>query len=379
MIKFSPFHNFSNNPFKRVLSAITHRKEEVNKPENNFEVSPAPLSEHNSFFTSERLSNSNLKPLDKDTLEIGPTEKDIRKRAKEAGLEDDDISPLIDNLKYLYKNDREKFSCIYNSDTLIKLFNLPFKKAALEKYSTQQIKLVESQRVLSKKDGLIIKQYVASSDYFDTEGDNGKRLHRILSRFQTAEDTVVYRGDKGSGMFDEVSLKTPLLIEKIKKANEENKNRTSFVIFSGFHTSYTEFNNLEYYDESQNVYTYIKNKKELSLADAMLMMPFLDKEARERVLDELRGARVVDKRFKSTTLKEGYAKEWIDERPEIASIFSEITLKKGMEGVYVPRTNWMGGQCEFILNNNPKEIVVKEASYDEKENRFYIKTRMRML
>jgi len=359
-------------------------------------LGPSPGSDTRNTppLAAENLSVSKLSPLDKDTLEIGaqnahtqeakfieapPTEEDVKKRAQEAGLEDEDTTPLFDNLKYLYKKDREKFSCIYNSNTLITLFNLPFKKSALDRYSTSQIKLLESRAVLDEKDKETLKYYVASSDYFNVDGDTGIKLRQILSRFKTPEDTIVYRGDKGSGMFDKVGLKTPGLEEKIKQANEENLQKTSSVKFGGFGTTFSGFEEIDYLNDTQNIYTHIKEKDTLSLADAMLMMPYLDKGTRKLVLDELKGVKVVDDRFKSTTLKDDFAQYWIEERPEVASIFSEITLEKGMEGVYVFGKNWMGGQCEFILNNNPKETVVEEAYYNEKENRFYLKTRMRML
>ena len=133
----------------------------------------------------------------------------------------------------------------------------------------------------------------------------------------------------------------------------------------------------------KNIYDYIKSKDELSLADAMLMMKYVDKTTQKEILELIKKAQIKpDGRFKSTTFSRDFARSWIGTCSNYAAkdqpkILAKLNLEEGCEGYFVQGSNCGAitggnGQCEFILNNKATHMTVKDVTFDPEKNIFNI-------
>lgn len=112
-------------------------------------------------------------------------------------------------------------------------------------------------------------------------------------------------------------------------------------------------------------------KKDLTLADAMLVCKYADNNFIKKVLNAINSAQIQDDRFKSYTLSEKFAKHWAKDKDfcddeNMLSMVTRANIKKGNQVGYSSKS----GQFEFILNNNNKKITFANAQYDKANNAF---------
>ncbi len=223
--------------------------------------------------------------------------------------------------------------------------------------------------------------YIDSSDAFRKNSENTNELHKLLAEHKIKSDILVKRAERETGMFSGIRLDDKALCAKIKLANLVSQTKTRKATFSGYTGSYLESAR----KSDLTIYRYIKDKKDLSLADAMLMMPYLDEKTRQTVLDKITGSVIYDDRFKSTTFSDSFPMKWLSGcscQNDQAKIISSITVQKGTEGRYInipldKEAIMPSSQCELLLNNTRKEIVITGATYDPVENIFYISSNLK--
>ncbi len=226
----------------------------------------------------------------------------------------------------------------------------------------------------------LIQDYISDSDNFIKYPEKVQKLNEFLAQNKTEGIMIVQRAERETGMFNDIPIKDKALCIKIKLTNVARQFQTRKATFSGFEKSYISAN----FEGDLTIYEYIKNKENLSLADAMLMMPYLDKKLQSQILELIKGAKVSDNRFKSTTLSTKFPYMWLSSicnpNPQ-AKIINTITLPKGVEGRYIEKLDSCSsgnGQCEFLINNINKEITVTDVYYDSERNIFHIKSDLKV-
>ncbi len=227
----------------------------------------------------------------------------------------------------------------------------------------------------------LIRDYISNSDSFIKNPEKVQKLNKCLAENKTEGIMIVQRAERETGMFNEIPIEDKTLTTKIKLTNFIHQLETRKATFSGFEKSYTSAN----LKGKLTIYEYIKNKENLSLADAMLMMPYLDKNMQSKILELIKGAKVSDDRFKSTTFSNEFPYEWLSSssnpNPQ-AKIINTITLPKGIEGRYIEELDNItigNRQCEFLINNINKEITVTDVAYDAEKNIFHIKSNLKVI
>ena len=123
-----------------------------------------------------------------------------------------------------------------------------------------------------------------------------------------------------------------------------------------------------------NVYDYLKKKKKLSLADAMLIMKYLDIPTRNKILECISTVTLNDARFKSTSIAKEIAENWAFSRNmDITTILQTIDVPTGTTGRYSNSR-----EREFTINSGRKKFKFSNARYDEAKNCIYIDTKMQI-
>jgi len=218
-------------------------------------------------------------------------------------------------------------------------------------------------------------QFVEDSDVFYHKGDKIDELSKLLSTNKTTGRIIAHRGERHVGQFADIPV-GEFMTKKIKLANFINRFGTKKADFTGFDKQYS-------LRTQGNIYDYIKSKDELSLADAMLMMKYVDKTTQKEILELIKKAQIKpDGRFKSTTFSRDFARSWIGTCSNYAAkdqpkILAKLNLEEGCEGYFVQGFNCGAitggnGQCEFILNNKATHMTVKDVTFDPEKNIFNI-------
>ncbi|MGM9993283.1 MAG: hypothetical protein ACI37R_00975 [Candidatus Avigastranaerophilus sp.] len=207
-----------------------------------------------------------------------------------------------------------------------------------------------------------LKMYVMDSDFFRYDNE----LSEYISQFRTDGDITVFRGERDTGMFENVSLKDSKLSMRIREINEANKTVTSKEKITPNSFTYRK-NKLD----TISLYDYINSKSELNLSDAMLMAKYADDDFVNDVLSKIKMCTIKDCRFKSVSFSESFADYWknVLNDKNTATVKEKLTIKKGTEGVFC---SGAATQSEFILNNKPKLFEYQSAVYDRKTDTFVL-------
>lgn len=326
-----------------------------------------------------RFTNERLNVLEKlDISEYKNIEKkceEIEKRCTQLKIcnKNQMLKFLID-LSYF---DENAYNYMLHSDYLMKNF-LKYPQLFCETYSCiKDMNIYTLKEIAKGLNSRLISDYVKCSDIFQKDSHKVEKLQKLLSAHKTEGDIIVKRGERTVGMFDKIELKDKLLTTEIKITNLFKRNKTKNDKFTGFKKSYL----VSEFDGNMNIYEHIKNKKKLSLADAMLIMPYLSSRAKTKILKLINGQtiRETDGKFKSTTFSDIFPFDWTahcwgDGTPK-SCIIHKIKIKKGTEGMYIGDTN---GQFEFVINNKGKNIKVTDVKYDENSNIFFIESILTM-
>ena len=91
----------------------------------------------------------------------------------------------------------------------------------------------------------------------------------------------------------------------------------------------------------------------------------------EMLLSQIKGTKIIDTRFKSTSFSEQFVDYWQKavNNKEAITRKEKLTVKKGTEGVYDSSGTF---QAEFIINNKPKLFTYTNAIYYENTNSFIL-------
>lgn len=288
----------------------------------------------------------------------------------------DKVNPhALKNFVDLYYYDPKTFEYCLNSEPIKTVFMTDFHSYNCIK----DLNIAAAKEIEKGSADPIIMDFVVNSDNFYKDSNKINELSERLSQNKTTGDITVYRGERHVGMFSEIPINNSFLTKKIKLSNFINQLSTRNEEIGDFNKEYLAPK------EHNTLYKYIKNKKELTLSDAMLMMKYMDKHSQNEILELIKKAKVEDDgRFKSTTLSPYFAEHWIGscyntERESEAKIVSKINLKENCEGVYVQGENSTNGQCEFIVNNKPKITTIKNVTYDKEKNIFNLEYDLEMI
>lgn len=288
----------------------------------------------------------------------------------------DKVNPhALKNFVDLYYYNQKVFEYCINSEPIKNVFMDDFRSNACIK----DLNIAAAKEIEKGAADPIIMDFVINSDDFYKDSKKINELSARLSQNKTTGDITVYRGDRHVGMFSEIPINNSFLTKKIKLSNFINQLSTRNEKIGEFNKEYNS------HTGQISLYNYIKNKKELSLSDAMLMMKYMDKHSQNEILELIKNAKVEDDgRFKSTTLSPKFAEQWIgscynNERKNEAKIMSKINIKENCEGVYVQGEDSTNGQCEFIVNNKPKITTIKNITYDKEKNTFNLEYDLEMI
>ncbi|MBE7706409.1 MAG: hypothetical protein E7Z91_04110 [Cyanobacteria bacterium SIG30] len=244
----------------------------------------------------------------------------------------------------------------YTKDLCKYICQLPPSIAQNISYNTA----IEIDKELQKGDKYY--DYTSNSDSYKSGSQKAKELNELLSQNLCQGDFSVYRGEKSSWMFDNIPIDAKMAKKVRTLAFISPKSRKDLVY---------QNNNCYSNTPDENIYDYIKNKKDLTLADAMLVCKYANSGFIEKVLDKINSAEIIDNNFKSFTLSENFAKDWARKKnfcddKNMLSMVSKTTIKKGNQIGYSSKS----GQFEFILNNNDKKMTFSNAKYDKETNTF---------
>lgn len=203
-------------------------------------------------------------------------------------------------------------------------------------------------------------QYVEYSDSFYHKPEQITNLNRYLSAHTIEEPFTAYRAERDTGMFNSVILDSGMS-RKVKFLVLKNMFKAKKVKVH----DYTErFDNFEYTD----LFSHIMNKKELTLADAMQVAKYGNKNFRAQVIELIKKSQIQDNRFKSLTFDSAFANSWSFAQNNNTRILQNISVDRGLHGRYSSVNN---RQAEFILNNDPKVMSFQDVKYNPENDVFY--------
>ncbi|MBE7708991.1 MAG: hypothetical protein E7Z93_00935 [Cyanobacteria bacterium SIG32] len=277
----------------------------------------------------------------------------------------------LKNFIDLYYRDPETYRYCLNSEVINKIFMEDFRSHGCIPY----MNMAMAKEIEKGRADCVIMQFVEDSDVFYHKGDKIDELSKLLSTNKTTGRIIAHRGERHVGQFADIPV-GEFMTKKIKLANFINRFGTKKADFTGFDKQYS-------LRTQGNIYDYIKSKDELSLADAMLMMKYVDKTTQKEILELIKKAQIKpDGRFKSTTFSRDFARSWIGTCSNYAAkdqpkILAKLNLEEGCEGYFVQGFNCGAitggnGQCEFILNNKATHMTVKDVTFDPEKNIFNI-------
>lgn len=235
-------------------------------------------------------------------------------------------------------------------------------KAGLDSICVDALKEVKKAYKAKTIDNELLQKYVFCSDTFKQHDQLGE----YISQFKTQSPISVFRCEKNTNIFKDVSLKGTELEAQTRKLvcmNEYQAKNVDSVIPNEGTYRFDEERRLSLYD-------YIMDKEELSLADAMLVAKYGDDDFIDKIRYLIETTDISDDRFKSTSYSKAFVEKWKRNKESWATIISELNIKEGTEGVFVSSQN---GQMEFLLNNTPKTFRYYDVDYDREQNTFFLK------
>ncbi len=284
----------------------------------------------------------------------------------------------IINAIILYSNNKEAFEYLINSPVdnrkaLLPRYSRDLCEQVLGKLPPDVVQTISynTLKVIEKgiKSNFDFSPYTKDSDRFLNSQEDVEETREYLSNCVCEGDFRAYRGEKSSWIFETIKIDKDMQ-EEIRLLINSNPNSKRDIIFP---------NNKRYSDTAkESIYSYITdNKSDLTLADAMLVCKYADKDFIEKVLKKIDGATVQDKKFKSYTLSKNFATAWAHhegkiQRNNMVTIIADTTIKKGSNVAYDPQTI----QHEFIVNDNLKTMTFKNAKFDNKTNTFFVEAQI---
>ncbi|MBE7706521.1 MAG: hypothetical protein E7Z91_04690 [Cyanobacteria bacterium SIG30] len=264
------------------------------------------------------------------------------------------IKSMVD----LYYINQDVYDYAMSSDVLLKDFF-----AYSRSFETNEILTVNTLKMLEEScrantgGDKNLRAYVYDSDVFNNED----KLNKYLSQFVVKDDFEVYRCDRNTGLFENISIDHTPLGRKARRIIHSHpfKFKKDLIIP----------NDKKYFtSDKKSLHEYFSGKKNLTLSDAMLIAKYGDDKYLNDLYEAIKNAEVIDERFKSSTLSKKFADNWsYNNNDKTAKMKSRLLVKKGCEGAYdTSRT----GQFEYILNNHPKKIKYHDVKFDRENNIF---------
>lgn len=328
------------------------------------------LSDNYPELHQDELNAMKMAILNTDIEDLKQIAKDLTERLEDSYLAGDFINAVI-----LFNKDKDAFEYILNT---------PKKKSDIEHLSCDMIDvckyvLTQNPAVLSEFSLNTVREvakgienkyefsaYTLDSDKIKQYPEEVAELSNALSKEIVEGDFKAYRAERSSWIFESVPLDKNFQKEIRIMAFLNPKSRKDMV-----------FPNAQKFAPNSNqyktIYEHIKSKKELTLADAMLLARYGNKRYIDKILKLIDSTSINDNNFKSYTLDKKFAESWkrpsglIEDR-NMVGIITTANIKKGNQGAYTAKS----GQMEFILNNNSKKISFNNAHYDKETNTFYI-------
>ena len=243
----------------------------------------------NSQYYAQLFSDTNiLEKIDTSRfIEIEKVCKEIIEKSKTIN-NGEFLEEHLKMLADLYVQDPKAYRYAIKSEKLLKeFFSIRDYKFQL-KYITKNT----LQEIEKGSTNPIVRQYVENSDLFCQKPENIETLRKLIANKKISAPITVCRAELHTGIFESIPLKDKLLTAEIKFLNRLLKKHTKEMRFAGFGTNY-----MSMCFDSKNVYEYIKNKKNLTLADAMLVMQILSKRTQQKVLEMIKGVKLKDNRL----------------------------------------------------------------------------------
>ena len=204
--------------------------------------------------------------------------------------------------------------------------------------------------------------YGTGSANFYNKPDLVSQLHEYYSKQEITEDFTAYRAERDTGIFDNVILDKSMQ-KKLKFMALKNVLKARKIKINEYSRSYIKCPNT-------NLFSYIMNKKDLTLADAMQMMKFGNNKFKDKIIEQIQSTKICDNRFKSLTFDKEFASYWNNRNSGgQTKIIENMHVNKGLHGAYSSQNN---DQAEFILDNEDKEITFSNVKYDSQKDVFYI-------
>lgn len=287
-----------------------------------------------------------------------PKLEDICKFVSESKISEDNFARLTD----LYLSDKSAYDYAVSSPVLCRDFLQSPAFSASENIGLNELKEIEKACIANTSSNSYVKMYVIDSDFFRY----GDELSEYLSEFKTDGDITVYRSERDTGMFENVSLDNSELEQRIREINEANKTSTKKEKIVPNSRTFRK-----YEQDKVTLYDYINSKSELNLSDAMLMVKYADEDFEKDVLAQIESCSIQDCRFKSASFSKSFADYWakVVNGKNAVTVKETLTIKKGTEGAFCSKSAL---QSEFILNNKPKLFRYQKAAYDRTSNTFIL-------
>lgn len=209
--------------------------------------------------------------------------------------------------------------------------------------------------------------YVANSDVFVQNPKAVEELSKGLSKYKIPKDVELYRSEKGVGIFASVPIDKNLekQVRKLLTANKENAQMMKVSDYTGRYLT----------GPNKNLYDFIMQKENLTLADAMQVARYGDEKYIETIAKLIQNTKLTDTRFKSLSLDKGMAMGWgYHNAGDNPVILHKAKVKQGTQGGYIPDNN---GQFEVLLNNTPKEMKFNNIIYNKNDNLFTLETEIK--
>ncbi len=314
------------------------------------------------------IKNTNTEDLEKISSQISERYNDYNKEK---------IAENILNAYCIYSNDPNAYEYIisseqiqenvhyssgYTKDICDYIMNLPIE--VIKNLTLAEVKEIQK----GNFEDYDYSAYTTNSDNFKEE--DAQKMREFLSSQKTENDIHAYRTEKSTWIFEQIP---------IDKSLERQTRLISFFNQKSRQEKIAADNKKYQCEFDENIYDYINSKKTLTLADAMLVTKYADKNYAKTICNLIEKSKIKDNRFKSYTLSKNFAEQWAafdgNNQYNSTAMITNANIKAGSQARYCARS----GQYEVILNDKEKEITFSNVQYDKEKNIFYFDSEVKML
>lgn len=230
-------------------------------------------------------------------------------------------STNLAQLTILKANNKEAYEYLLNHpnkesvSNLLHEFSEGLNGSALETLTVPQIRQIECVgRAVSNTDintlingSAALSRYVLSSDMLVKNASEVENLSKFLGNSKVIEQFTAFRGNRDTGMFNSIVLDSSLA-QRTKLYVLKNLFKAKKVQVHDYTGQYET-----HFSTKTNLFKYIMNKKDLTLADAMQVAKYGDESYRNKIIELIKKSQIEDTRFKSLTFDRNMATTWMPE------------------------------------------------------------------